>query len=259
MTTRAENNPFPSILVVEQDKDALTEASPAAGQQRLVVDSTDHELYLVDSTNTATAVGGAGGFSDPMTTRGDIIIRNASNVTARLGRGTATYVLTSDGTDVAWAAPAAGGSTLAVVRKSVTPTVSTSPAYTAADSVGGLLTFSNAAASSGGSIIIAAATIIDLSQQMPVLDLMLFDRTFTNTSDNAKWDPTDGDLANFIGTVSFTTWQDNNDNSESTRTGISLPAKLNGTDLFGQLVTRSTPTFAGTSDITVILHIVQIS
>ncbi len=45
-----------------------------------------------------------------MTTRGDIIIRNASNVTARLAKGTATYVLTSDGTDVAWAAPGGGGS-----------------------------------------------------------------------------------------------------------------------------------------------------
>jgi hypothetical protein len=44
-----------------------------------------------------------------MTTRGDIIVRNASNVTARLGRGSASQVLTSDGTDVAWATPSAGG------------------------------------------------------------------------------------------------------------------------------------------------------
>jgi hypothetical protein len=49
------------------------------------------------------------GFSDPMTTRGDIIVRNASNVTARLGRGSAAQVLTSDGTDVAWSAAGGGG------------------------------------------------------------------------------------------------------------------------------------------------------
>lgn len=44
----------------------------------------------------------SGGMSDPMTTRGDIIVRNVSNVTSRLGRGTAGTVFTSDGTDVSW-------------------------------------------------------------------------------------------------------------------------------------------------------------
>jgi hypothetical protein len=47
--------------------------------------------------------------TDVMTTRGDLIYRNASNVTARLPIGTATHVLTSDGTDVSWAAPSGGG------------------------------------------------------------------------------------------------------------------------------------------------------
>lgn len=42
------------------------------------------------------------GMIDPMTTRGDIIVRNASNVTARLGKGTAGQVLKSDGTDISW-------------------------------------------------------------------------------------------------------------------------------------------------------------
>lgn len=51
------------------------------------------------------------GFTDPMTTRGDIIIRNSSNVTDRLAIGADTYVLTSDGTDVSWAA-AGGGATV---------------------------------------------------------------------------------------------------------------------------------------------------
>jgi hypothetical protein len=55
-----------------------------------------------------TGLTGVGGLSDPMTTRGDIIIRNASNVTARLARGSSGQVLRSDGTDVAWATPSAG-------------------------------------------------------------------------------------------------------------------------------------------------------
>lgn len=56
------------------------------------------------------------GMADPMTTRGDTIVRNASNVTARLGIGAAGTVLSSDGTDVSWAA-AAGGAVLDYVEK----------------------------------------------------------------------------------------------------------------------------------------------
>jgi hypothetical protein len=40
--------------------------------------------------------------TDPMTTRGDIIVRNASNVTARLAIGSAGKILSSDGTDPSW-------------------------------------------------------------------------------------------------------------------------------------------------------------
>jgi hypothetical protein len=43
-----------------------------------------------------------GGLTDPMTTRGDIIFRNSSNVTTRLARGSSGQFLTSDGTDIFW-------------------------------------------------------------------------------------------------------------------------------------------------------------
>ena len=39
---------------------------------------------------------------EPLTTRGDIVVRNASNLTARLAVGSANYVVLTDGTDVAW-------------------------------------------------------------------------------------------------------------------------------------------------------------
>lgn len=45
---------------------------------------------------------GSGTLFDPMTTRGDIIIRDATNTTARLGIGTNGQVLSSDGTDISW-------------------------------------------------------------------------------------------------------------------------------------------------------------
>lgn len=142
-------------------------------------------------------------------------------------------------------------------RISQTPTVSTTPAYTAKDAVGGLLTFANAARTSGGTIIIESVAVIDNSQQMPALDLVLFDRTFSASTDNAAFDPTDADLANVIGVIPIASWADFNDNSVATRYGLGLAAKLDGTSLFGQLVTRSTPTFVATTDITVIVTVIQ--
>lgn len=106
MVTIASDNPFPSVLMVEGDPEALAEDA-AAGQRRLAV-GTDHLLYLVDDAGVATEVGG-GGYSDPLTTRGDVIVRNASNVTARLAIGSSGKVLQSDGTDVSWQTPASGG------------------------------------------------------------------------------------------------------------------------------------------------------
>lgn len=60
--------------------------------------------------------------TDPMTTRGDVIIRNASNVTARLPIGASGYVLKSDGTDVSWGAVSAAVATAVTVANEATDT-----------------------------------------------------------------------------------------------------------------------------------------
>src|SRR5574339_1312803 len=104
MTTKGTDNRFRSLTVVGESG---TPATPASGDFKLYV-ADDGTFYVMDDTGTPTALGG-GGFSDPMTTRGDIIIRNASNVTARLGIGSAGKVLSSDGTDVSWQTPSSGG------------------------------------------------------------------------------------------------------------------------------------------------------
>ena len=61
--------------------------------------------------------------TDPMTTIGDILHRNGSNVTARLGIGTSTHVLTSNGTVPYWAAASGGGDTsyFDLVHKTISP------------------------------------------------------------------------------------------------------------------------------------------
>lgn len=98
--TKASDNDYPSILVTEQGS---APASPAASHQRMYIRTSDHTLVTVNSSGTVTPVAGSG-LTDPMTTRGDIIVRNASNVTARLAIGAAGTVL-KGGTDVAYAYP----------------------------------------------------------------------------------------------------------------------------------------------------------
>ena len=81
------------------------------------------QLVQTDGTGKYPALDGslitnlASGFADPMTTRGDIIVRDASNITSRLGVGTAGQVLGSNGTDIVWGA----GSSQVAADVPVTP------------------------------------------------------------------------------------------------------------------------------------------
>jgi hypothetical protein len=110
--TRGSDNPFPSILVVE----GTEPTAPSAGSQRLYIDSTTHKLKRTDSSGTDVTIEASAGLSDPMTTRGDIIVRNASNVTARLAIGSTGKVLSSNGTDISWQTPSGGSGSLSYLQ-----------------------------------------------------------------------------------------------------------------------------------------------
>jgi hypothetical protein len=99
----AANNPYPSILTVE----GTTPSTPAAGQQRLFVRSSDHVLCYVNSSGTVSQVGG--GLTNPLTTTGDTIYSSSGTTAARLGIGSSGNVLTVAAGVPSWAAPAGGG------------------------------------------------------------------------------------------------------------------------------------------------------
>ena len=145
-----------------------------------------------------------------------------------------------------------------VVRLQVTPTISTT-AYAAKDNVGGLMTFAGAARASGGSCWLQSAQIVDKAQQMRELDLLLFDRSITAPTDNAVFDPTDTELGYCVARVNFnpSDYADLSDNSVAVRSNLGHQLVLNGTDLFGVLVARATPTYAATTDLVVALTILQ--
>jgi hypothetical protein len=138
-----------------------------------------------------------------------------------------------------------------------TPTI-TAGAYTAGDAVGGLLTFTNAARIAAGGGVIKDVVIIDDAGQDAELELWLFDQTFTAIADNAAWAPSEADLENVIAVISTA------DGSYfAAGTPSVCPVEVArrydciGTDLFGQLVTRGTPTYVATDDLTVRILLLQ--
>lgn len=140
-----------------------------------------------------------------------------------------------------------------------TPTITASSAYTAKSAVGGLLDFGNMARQSGGSICLASAVLIDKSTQSATLDLVLFDRAITAPTDHSTWSPSNSDLVHCVGKITFSGggYSVFNANEVCTISNLALEMVLNGTDLFGVLVARSTPTYGTTADLTVVLTAIQ--
>ena len=140
---------------------------------------------------------------------------------------------------------------------SQTPTV-TAGAYVANDAVGGLLTFANASRSVGGGGVIKDMIILDDAGQDAEMELWLFNVTFTAMVDNAPWAPSEADLRNLVGVITTANgaWFAAGTPSVAV-VEASQRYDLIGTNLFGQLVTRGTPTYAATNDVTVIIGLLQ--
>lgn len=140
---------------------------------------------------------------------------------------------------------------------SQTPTV-TAGAYSANDAVGGLLTFAGAAYSEGKGGVIKDVIILDDAGQDASMELWLFNATFTAMADNAAWAPSEADLRKLVAVISSAdgAWY-----AAGTPSACVVEASqrydLTGTSMFGQLVTRGTPTFAATDDVTVIIGLFQ--
>lgn len=140
---------------------------------------------------------------------------------------------------------------------SETPTV-TAGAYSANDAVGGLLTFELAARDDGKGGVVKDLLIIDDAGQDAEIELWLFNATFTAMVDNAAWVPSEADLRKLVAIISTSSgaWFAAGTPSVA-RVEVSQRYDLTGSSLFGQLVTRGTPTFVATDDITVIIGLLQ--
>ena len=137
------------------------------------------------------------------------------------------------------------------------PTV-TAGAYTAGDCVGGVLTFAGAARNTGGGGVIKNMIIVDDAGQDAALELWLFDQTFTAPGDNAPWAATEAELHNLVAIANSVdgTWFATGTPSVNV-VEVSQQYTCAATSLFGQLVTRGTPTYVATDDVSVKICLLQ--
>jgi len=87
-----------STLTLTRAQDDTTAAVHASG-------ATIYPVFTADEADEANL------FASTMTTRGDLLTMGSGPTVGRIAIGANGYVLTSDGTDAAWAAPAASGLT----------------------------------------------------------------------------------------------------------------------------------------------------
>jgi len=137
------------------------------------------------------------------------------------------------------------------------PTV-TAGAYSAGDCVGGVLTFAAAARATGDGGVIKDVVIVDDAGQDAQLELWLFNQTFTSPGDNAAWAATEAQLHNLVAVI---TSVDGSWFATGTPSVLVVEASQQytcaATSLFGQLVTRGTPTYVATDDISVVIGLLQ--
>ena len=142
-----------------------------------------------------------------------------------------------------------------MIRIKQTPKIDTA-IYAAGDAVGGKLEFTNARTPYENTGNILSLTIKDNDGEENPLYLVLFDRDFTATADQAEFDPSDADLLNIVGVMEVDNYISFKDNSvgiyEEDHPHVHFELVEGGTSLFGQLVVESgTPTYTATDDLTV--------
>ncbi len=141
-----------------------------------------------------------------------------------------------------------------IARATATPEITASSAYASGNAVGALLTFAGMARADGQGGVLQTAILRDKAGQNVPYDLFLFDAAPAAPTDKSAVALADADLAKCIGVVSFAgvVLGASAGKGIFTAAGLALGYKLDaGTALYGILVTRGTPTYGGTSDVTV--------
>lgn len=148
----------------------------------------------------------------------------------------------------------------------VAQTVTASSAYTAGNAVGGLITFANAARVSGASGAAGTSGLIQSfivnskSAQFTQMDAIVFN---ANPSGSTCTDKTAiavaaADFDKVLGVAHVTDWTALGTPTVGQAQNLAMPYALtSSTTLYACLVTRSTPTYTATTDISVSLRVIR--
>lgn len=142
---------------------------------------------------------------------------------------------------------------------SVTPIVSASSAYQAADAVGGKMIFAGVTSLSKTGVL-QSVVVVDEAEQGAQLSLVCFDRDFTATSDNGALNISDTDAVNivFVVDIPAASYVDIGGSKVVSVSNIGQGfATHNGDAVYCQMMTSGTPTYAATDDLKVTLFFLQ--
>jgi hypothetical protein len=153
---------------------------------------------------------------------------------------------------------ALGGNTLSL---RVTPTISAGAIYAAGDTVGDKITLTNAVRVSGGTGILQDLLVIDKANQKANLEILIFesDPSAATITDNAAF-VFSTDIAKLIQRISIASSDYVTINSIAIASMSSIGKVLyaNGSrNLYAVIINTGTPTYATTSDLTLVLGILQ--
>lgn len=133
-----------------------------------------------------------------------------------------------------------------------TPTVTSASAYASGNTVGGLLTFPNACLIRTNKAQILSVKLYDKAKQGIDTDLVLFNATPAAQTDKTAFNPSNTELLTITALIPLTTHKSFSANGMSQTQSIIVPVNCTSSQsLVGYLVTRGTPTYASTSDLTV--------
>jgi hypothetical protein len=139
------------------------------------------------------------------------------------------------------------------------PAVTASSAYASGNAVGGLLTFANATRTISSGVL-HSVNLNFKSAQTAATDLILFNAQPTNTTitDKTAFSLAAADFDKVVGVVHITDCTSLGTPSTCRADSLGLTFRLaSGTTLYGVLVTRGTPTFSATSDVSVQISVLE--
>lgn len=137
-------------------------------------------------------------------------------------------------------------------------TVSTSPAYSTNDNIGGKLTMTGLVGGTGQGLL-QQVELVDQAAQNSAIDIYFFNADPSNTTftDNGAMDIADADMAKIIGVVSIAAadYKAGADNSFAIVKGVNLLIPSLSRIVYGALVSRGTPTYVATTDLALKLFV----